>query len=70
MEMDLNGQQTTMIMNQTMDMVWKIASVAASGDARMAQVVDRVQFKSEGGPLGAVQFDSSSTETVDSPIVK
>ncbi len=70
MEMDLSGQQTTMIMNQTMDMVWKIASVAASGDAKMAQIVDRVQFKSEGGPLGAVQFDSSSTETVDSPIVK
>ncbi len=70
MEMDLNGQQQTMTMNQTMDMVWKIASVESNGDARMAQIVDRVQFKSEGGPFGAVQFDSSSNEVVDSPLVK
>lgn len=70
MEMDLNGQQQTMTMNQTMDMVWKVASVESNGDARMAQIVDRVQFKSEGGPFGAVQFDSSSNEVVDSPLVK
>lgn len=70
MEMDLNGQQQKMTMNQTMDMVWKIGAVESTGDAKMAQVVDRVQFQSEGGPFGAVQFDSSSSEVVDSPLVK
>jgi len=70
MEMDLNGQKQTMTMNQTMDMAWKIATVESNGNAKMAQVVDRVQFKSEGGPFGSVQFDSSSSEVVDSPLVK
>lgn len=70
MEMDLNGQKQAMTMNQTMDMAWKIASIESNGDAKMAQIVDRVQFKSEGGPFGAVQFDSSSKEAVDSPLVK
>jgi hypothetical protein len=70
MEMDLNGQQQTMSMNQTMDMVWKVAAVESNGNAKMAQIVDRVQFESAGGPFGAVKFDSSSTEAQDSPLVK
>ncbi len=70
MNMNLDGQQQNMSMSQKMDMVWKVASVETNGDARMAQIVDRVQFSSEGGPFGKVQFDSNSTEPVNSPLVK
>jgi len=70
MEMNLDGQQQTMSQSQTMDMVWKIASVDPNGTAKMGQIVERVQMATEGGPFGKVQFDSSNKEPVESPLVK
>lgn len=70
MEIQLNGQSQAVVMDQNMDMVWKVQSVAGNGDAKMTQTVDRVQFASEGGPFGKAQFDSASNETSDSPLVK
>ena len=58
-------------MNQTMDMQWKIENVdAASGDVNMGQTVERVQMDSQGGPIGVMKFDSSSTEAPDTPYGK
>lgn len=71
MYMNLNGQQQTVTMNQTtMDMVWNVNTVESGGDAKMAQIVERVQFVSEGGPLGKITFDSGSTEPVESQLGK
>lgn len=70
MQMDLAGQKQTMTMSQKMDMVWKVGVVASNGNAEMAQVVERVQMKSEGGPFGTVQFDSSDGKVPESPLVK
>lgn len=63
---DNNVNQT---MNQSMDMSWKILSVAASGDTVMNQVVDRIRMKSEGGPAGLLEFDTASEKKPDNPLI-
>lgn len=70
MQMDLSGQKQNLSMTQQMDMVWKINDVSSDGTTTMAQIVERVQMKSEGGPFGTVQFDSSSEEVPESKVVK
>ncbi len=70
MQMELSGQKQTMTTSQKMDMVWKIGTVESDGSAQMAQVVERVQMKSEGGPFGTVQFDSNDGQIPESPLVK
>ena len=70
MLIELGGQKQTMTTNQKMDMVWKVGTVDSNGSAQMAQVVERVQMKSEGGPFGTVQFDSSDGKVPESPLVK
>lgn len=69
-EMNVGGQKINTTMQQTMDMSWKVSSVAPSGDAAVAQTVDRVQMKMEGGPFGTLQFDTQSTEAPSNQIVK
>lgn len=66
MDMSVPGEQVQkMSTNQTMDMLWKISDVNADGLAKMAQVVDRVQMSSSGGPAGSMSFDSQSKAAVD-----
>ena len=70
MKMTINVAAKTqqIAMNQTMDMQWKIEDVdPASGDVNMGQTVERVQMDSQGGSIGALKFDSSSTEVPDTP---
>ncbi len=70
MKMTINVADKTqqIAMNQTMDMQWKIENVdPASGDVNMGQTVERVQMYSQGGLIGALKFDSSSTEVPDTP---
>lgn len=68
-EMKLNGQTINQSMQQSMDMSWKVAAVTPAGDAAVAQTVDRVQMKMEGGPIGTVQFDTNSGEASTNPAV-
>lgn len=70
MLIELGGQKQTMTTSQEMDMVWKVGAVASDGSAQMAQLVERVHMKSDGGPFGSVQFDSSDGKAPDSPLVK
>lgn len=71
MTMNVADKTQQIAMNQTMDMQWRIENVnAASGDVNMGQTVERVQMDSEGGPIGALKFDSSSTEIPDTPYGK
>ena len=66
MDMSVPGEQTQkMSTNQTMDMLWKINDIGADGTAKMAQVVDRVQMSSNGGPAGNMSYDSQSKAAVD-----
>ena len=67
--MKIGDNAINQTMNQTMDMSWNIQSVAAGGDAVMAQVVDRIQMNMEGGPAGKVQFDTNSDQKSENPIV-
>lgn len=68
MTMDVASKKQTIEMNQTMDMQWKIADVdSVSGDVNMAQTVERVQMESQGGPIGAISFDSASGEVPETP---
>ncbi len=69
-EMLFGGKKLNQTMRQTMGMSWDVSTVAANGDALVAQTVDRVQMKLEGGPLGNVQFDTDSSEEPTSPVVK
>ena len=68
MTMDAAGKQQIIEMHQTMDMRWKIADVdAGSGDVNMSQTVERMRMTSEGGPIGAVNYDSASNEVPGTP---
>ena len=71
MTMNLADKTQQIAMNQTMDMQWNIENVdAASGEVHMGQTVERVQMDSQGGPIGTLKFDSSSTEVPDTPYGK
>jgi hypothetical protein len=66
MDMSVAGEQSQkMNTNQTMDMLWKISEVGPDGVTKMAQVVDRVQMSSTGGPAGSMSYDSQSKAAVD-----
>jgi len=68
MSMDVASKKQTIVMNQTMEMRWKIADVdPGSGDVNMAQSVERVQMDSQGGPIGTIKFDSASGEVPETP---
>ncbi len=69
-EMMVGGQKINTNMQQSMDMAWKVSGVTEQGDAEIAQTVDRVQMKMEGGPFGSLQFDTTSTEVPSNAIVK
>jgi hypothetical protein len=44
--------------------------VANTGDAQMSQVVERVSMKSEGGPVGSFEYDSTASTPPDSPLAR
>ena len=71
MTMNVADKTQQITMNQTMDMQWKIKNVdSANGNVNMNQTVERVQMDSQGGPIGVLKFDSSSTEVPDTPYGK
>ena len=71
MTLDVAGKQQTIVMNQMMDMQWRITDVdSGTGDANMAQTIGRVQMESQGGQLGSLKFDSASEEIQSTPFGK
>jgi hypothetical protein len=71
MTMDAAGKKQSMVMNQTMDMQWKISEVdSGNGDSHMSQTIDRVQMISKGGPFGTVEYDSAGDKIPDTPLGK
>ncbi len=69
-EMSVAGQKVNSTMQQSMDMSWKVGTVSPIGNATVSQTVERVKMKMEGGPFGAIEFDTSSTEVPANQIVK
>ncbi len=68
MSMKIADKTTQVVMNQTMDMQWKIQNVEpATGNVTMGQTVERVQMDSQGGPVDAIKFDSASKEIPNTP---
>lgn len=67
--MTIGGQNVNQTMNQAMDMSWQVLGGSAAGDTMMNQIVTRIQMKMEGGPAGAIEFDTNSTEKPGNPII-
>lgn len=69
-ELDFGGRKQGVSMQQTMHMGWNIMDVASTGDAQMSQVVERVSMKSEGGPVGSFEYDSTASTPPESPLAR
>jgi hypothetical protein len=58
-----NGQEASTAMSQTLNLHWTVKSVSADGVAELAQAVDRVQVRIEGGGQpSAFEFDSDAKQ--------
>lgn len=67
--MKIGGNNVNQNMNQAMDMSWQILGNSANGNTMMNQVVNRIRMKMDGGPAGAIEFDTQSTEKPSNPII-
>jgi len=69
--MTMAGNAVKTSMSQIMDMSWNVKNVAADGRAVVAQQIDRVQLKMQGGPFGeGTLFDSNDNRVPSNPMVK
>lgn len=66
---NFGGNETRQTLGQAMNMSWNILSAAASGEAVINQVVERIRMEMEGGPGSKISYDSSSKEKSDNPTV-
>ena len=57
---DNGKQQTTVRTELTTDLSWTVSSVDGRGGAELVQAIERLRFKSSGGPGGSVSYDSSA----------
>lgn len=62
MSMDYNGREIASTMKQTIDTSWQIRRVNAQGNAELTQRINRIKIEMKGGPLGAIEYDTSSKE--------
>lgn len=58
MKLNVSGNDTTMDMNQTVDVTWHVVSVGADGKATLTQRLDRIRVSMSGAPLGKMDYDS------------
>jgi hypothetical protein len=72
-EMEISKRKLKTTMQQTMDMSWNVGDVSGSGDAEVAQSIDRIQLKLQGGPFeeaGPVQYDSNDGREPTNPMIR
>lgn len=67
-QLDFSGKKQGVSMQQTMHMGWNIGDVSSNGDAQMSQVIERIAMKSEGGPAGSFEYDSTAATPPESPL--
>lgn len=58
-EVKANGQNIKTTVTQTLETVWAVQAVDASGTAEMTQTIERLRTKVDS-PFGAVEYDSKS----------
>jgi len=65
--MNLNKMTITTKLNQTTDMTWHVKAVDNTGKAEIAQTIDRIRLKAEGGPVGVIEYDSKEAKKPKGP---
>jgi hypothetical protein len=67
---EVAGTSTASEVRQKMDMSWQILDVAATSNATMNQVIDRMQMQMKSGNNPPIVIDTQSTTPSDNPIVR
>ncbi|HUY92402.1 MAG TPA: DUF6263 family protein [Pirellulales bacterium] len=63
-----NGKQQSTLRNEvTTDLSWIVNTVDERGGAELTQAIERLRFKSSGGPGGDVSYDSAAPVQAEGP---